>query len=373
MAEQMNTPIRSILAKEGFTKQDIIALLSAKDREDAEAICRAARRVMLDNCGPTVRLRGLVEFSNRCANDCLYCGIRKSNAAVKRYRLSREEILDAAQAVAGLGYGSLVLQSGERRDGGFISFVEDVVRSIKRRTESDALPQGLGVTLAVGEQTPETYRRFFEAGAHRYLLRIETSSPRLFARIHPPHQTIETRIECLKTLAAIGFQVGTGVMIGLPGQTVQDLAEDILFFREMDVDMIGMGPYIAHRQTPMGGRVRERAERKKEVLELALRMIAVTRCALPDVNIASTTALQAIDPSGREMGLLHGANVIMPQATPVRVRKDYQLYEGKPCLGEEASDCASRLRSSIESLGRDCAVDAWGDSPHFSRRRAAAD
>jgi biotin synthase len=364
----MKNIISDIIENTSFTRQDIAALLSATDPEESEIIRRAAHRVVLDNCGPTVWLRGLVEFSNRCVNDCLYCGIRKSNAAVRRYRLSKEEILDAARFCADAGYGSIVLQSGERRDEGFISFVEDVVRSIKRRTISRALPRGLGVTLSVGEQTPDAYRRFFDAGAHRYLLRIETSSPRLFARIHPPHQTIETRIECLKSLAAIGYQVGTGVMIGLPGQTVQDLADDILFFKGMDIDMIGMGPYIVHRRTPMAGYGSEIAERKNEIFALALRMIAVTRLALPDVNIASTTALQAMDPFGREMGLLHGANVVMPQATPKRVRKEYRLYEGKPCLEEDAAECGACIRERLRSIGREAAANEWGDSRHFSAK-----
>jgi biotin synthase len=318
----------------------------------------------------TVWLRGLVEFSNHCINDCNYCGIRKSNAAVHRYLLTKEEILESALFCAKAGYGSMVLQSGERHDERFVSFVEDVVRTIKKETVSIDMPQGLGVTLAVGEQSEESYKRFFDAGAHRYLLRIETTSPELFLRLHPACQTIDTRMACIEALKKIGYQVGTGVMIGLPGQTVENLADDILFFRNMDVGMIGMGPYIVHRQTPMLVHEQEIASRKKEILELALRMIAVTRLVCRDVNIASTTALQAMDPFGREMGLLHGANVMMPQVTPVGVRKHYQLYEGKPCLEENAGQCRDCLERRIRSLERETGKNGWGDSKHFARKRS---
>jgi biotin synthase len=366
----MNSLLSSIVSRKNLGKADVVALLSADDTDDAELIRRTAHQVLLDNCGPTVWLRGLVEFSNHCINDCNYCGIRKSNAAVKRYVLTKEEILESARFCAEEGYGSIVLQSGERRDERFVSFVEDVVRAIKKETVSGDLPKGLGVTLAVGEQSEESYKRFFDAGAHRYLLRIETTSPVLFSQIHPACQTFDSRIACIETLKKIGYQVGTGVMIGLPGQTFENLADDILFFRDMDIDMIGMGPYIVHRQTPMAVHEQEIASRKKEIFELALRMIAVTRLVCRDVNIASTTALQAMDPFGREMGLLHGANVMMPQVTPVGVRKLYQLYEGKPCLGEDAGQCRKCLDGRIRSLERDTGKNGWGDSRHFTIKKS---
>jgi biotin synthase len=366
------TSISVILSKMHFDRQDVITLLSANNTDEAELIRAAAHRVLFDNCGTTVRLRGLVEFSNQCINDCRYCGIRKSNTAVRRYCLSKEEILEAARFCAEAGYGSIVLQSGERRDEEFISFVAKIVREIKQQTRSEDMPEGLGITLSVGEQMPAAYQRFFEAGAHRYLLRIETSSPELFAKIHPENQTIKARIACLENLKKIGYQVGTGVMIGLPGQTIQNLADDILFFRDMDIDMIGMGPYIVHRQTPMSIYESEIGKKKTEILELSLRMIAVTRLALRDVNIASTTALQAMDPFGREMGLLHGANVMMPQVTPVRVRKEYQLYEGKPCLDEDAGQCGACLETRLRSIGREAGKNEWGDSRHFKARKKTA-
>jgi biotin synthase len=368
----MTKTIPEILAGETFARDDVIALLSTADPADVEAIRDAAYRVLVDNCGTKVYLRGLVEFSNRCACDCCYCGIRKGNVEVKRYTLTKDEIVDAARFCAEAGYGSMVLQSGERRDERFVSFVENVLQEIKRETASGSLPSGLGITLSVGEQTPAVYKRFFDAGAHRYLLRIETSSATLFTSIHPPRQTFEARLACLSSLRDIGYQVGTGVMIGLPGQTVEDLADDVLFFRAIDADMIGMGPFIAHRQTPMARHGEAMAACKKDTLELALRMIAVTRLACPDVNIASTTALQAMDPLGREMGLLHGANVVMPQVTPQRVRRDYQLYEGKPCLDENAQECRACLHGRIRSLGREPASGEWGDPKHFAARQRRA-
>ena len=286
--------------------------------------------------------------------------------------MSEEEILRQALWCAAQGYGSVVLQSGECRDEDFISFVERVVRRIRTETVSQRLPRGLGITLCVGEQSRAAYERFFAAGAHRYLLRIETSDPELYAKLHPPSQDFEARVACLRTLRDIGFQVGTGVMIGLPGQTVAHLAADVEFFRDMDVDMIGMGPYIPHARTPLGAPGAAAIPAAAERLELALRMIAVCRIVMPDVNIAATTALQAIASDGRERGLLHGANIIMPLLTPTGVRKDYLLYDGKPCVDESAEQCHACLARRIVSIGRTVAVDEWGDSPHARSRHAAS-
>jgi biotin synthase len=238
---------------------------------------------------------------------------------------------------------------------------------IKQRTRCDEYPDGLGITLCVGEQTPDTYERFFQAGAHRYLLRIETSNPRLFARIHPDRQKFSSRLACLETLQEIGFQVGTGVMIGLPGQTVEDLVDDIEFFVSRDIDMIGMGPYIPHPDTPLG---RLPCADAASRLRLSYLMIALARLAMPDVNIAATTALQTLDPAGRETGLLYGANVLMPQLTPVSVRRDYLLYPGKPCLEETAEMCLSCLEGRIKSVGRVVSHKNWGDPLHALKRQA---
>lgn len=339
-------------------------ILTTVDPEEVEAVRAAAERTLLDHCGDTVRLRGLIEFSNRCVLDCRYCGIRRGNRAVDRYTLTLDDVVACARWCAGKGYGSLVLQSGERRDAAFVRRAEAMIRAIKATTRSAAQPDGLGITLCVGEQTEATYARWFAAGAHRYLLRIETSSPELFAALHPPEQRHETRLACLQTLRAIGYQVGTGVMIGLPGQTVEHLIDDLLFFRDLDVDMLGMGPYIPHAQAVLPGAIPAAEER----LRLGLRMIAAARLLLCDVNIAATTALQAMADDGREQGLRFGANVIMPQVTPPRVRRMYTLYDGKPCLDESAGQCAECLDARIASVGRRTLRDQWGDSAHFGRR-----
>ena len=277
-----------------------------------------------------------------------------------------DDIVACARWSAEKGYGSLVLQSGERRDAVFVRRVEAMIRAIKEATRCDALPEGLGITLCVGEQARETYARWFAAGAHRYLLRIESSSPELFARLHPASQRHETRVTCLKTLREIGYQVVTGVMIGLPGQTIDDLVDDLLFFRDMGVDMLGMGPYIPHTQAVLPGTpVTLPAE---ERLRLSLRMIAAARLLLRDVNIAATTALQALADDGREQGLRFGANVIMPQVTPPRVRTMYSLYDGKPCLDDSAEQCAVCLEQRIASVGRRTLKNQWGDSARFANR-----
>lgn len=353
--------ITSILQKDTLTRSDLIALLSITESSLIEELRDAAERVLLKHRGPSVYFRGLVEFSNICASNCYYCGIRRSNNKVKRYWLSEEQIIDAARWCAENGYGSIVLQSGERSDSAFIDFILNSVLSIKKATISNHLPQGLGITLCVGEQTAETYRKLFDVGVHRYLLRIETSSPVLFSTIHPSNQTYDSRVECLQVLKKTGFLVGTGVMIGLPGQTIENLADDILFFQNIGVDMIGMGPYIVHDQTPM---VKFKDELNKQMefnFLLSLKMIAITRLVLKDINIAATTALQALKPDGREQGLLFGANVVMPQLTPEQFRKNYLLYEGKPCIDENAEQCRKCLTRRIESIGRSVAVDTWGD------------
>ena len=332
-------------------------ILSAQTADEVEVIRRAAERTLLEHCGDTVRLRGLIEFSNRCTADCYYCGIRRSNRAPTRYTLRLGEIVETACWCAAQGYGSVVLQSGERRDARFVRLVADAVRAIKAATRSEVLPDGVGITLCVGEQSPDTYAEWFAAGAHRYLLRMETSSPSLFAALHPAGQRYDSRVACLRALKAIGYRVGTGVMIGLPGQTLGDLVDDLFFFRDIGADMIGMGPYIPHAQAVLPGSIPDAPTR----FGLALRMIAATRLLLPSINIAATTALQTLAPEGREQGLRYGANVIMPQATPLHVRRNYTLYDGKPCLDDSAGQCASCLENRITSVGRRILRNAWGD------------
>ena len=279
--------------------------------------------------------------------------------------MTKEEILECARFAHRNSYGSLVLQSGERDDHEFVDLVKDIVREIKRESRD-----ALGITLCCGEQTEETYRRWFESGAHRYLLRIESSDPKFYARLHPADQDFEQRVECLRSLGRTGYQVGTGVMIGLPGQTAEHLANDIAFFKEMDIDMIGMGPYVLHEDTPLAPEVVNTAEEKRRRLRLSLRMIALTRIVTKDVNIAATTALQALDPKGREKALLAGANVVMPNLTPTKYREDYLLYENKPCAGEDSDMCRGCLDRRIQSIGETVGWDKWGDSKHFFARQS---
>ncbi|MGB8603087.1 MAG: [FeFe] hydrogenase H-cluster radical SAM maturase HydE [Rhizomicrobium sp.] len=344
----------------------LIAILHARAPKDVRAIRDAAEKLLLEKCGDGVFFRGLIEVSNACACDCYYCGIRKSITTVHRFTLDEDEIIACAKLSADSRYGSLVIQSGERADRKFIDLIARCIERIKRETASDALPEGLGITLSLGQLSDADYRRLYEAGAHRYLLRIESSNPALFAQLHPSTQSFASRVDCLKSLRAIGYQVGTGVMIGLPGQTVEDLADDILFFASMDIDMIGMGPFIPHPETPLCDAV---VPPLKERILLSLLMIAATRFRLPDVNIAATTALQALDPVGREKGLKFGANVMMPQITPQSVRRDYQLYPGKPCLDENAIECRSCLEARIAMAGRKIGYNAWGDSRHAIKRK----
>lgn len=347
---------------------DLLAgLLQETDPKVIEAVRQAAEHTVLKNCGKKVYYRGLVEFSNICALDCRYCGIRRSNTKVSRYSVSEDDIVSAARWCAEVHYGSLVLQSGERHDMDFISLVERVVRRIKKETVSSVLPEGLGITLCVGEHSRETFTRFREAGAHRYLLRIETTNEELFRSIHPDEQSLDSRLKSLDYLKETGFQVGTGVMIGLPGQTPEMLADDLLFYARHDFDMFGMGPFIPHKDTPMGN---SQIMSDSERTHLGLMMIALTRLITKDTNIAATTALQALDPVGREKGLTFGANVLMPQLTPLEFRENYLLYENKPCVDEEKEDCLNCLSRRVESVGRVVGQDEWGDSLHFAARNS---
>ena len=332
---------------------------------DAGELYRAAYAVKEREVGRVVSFRGLVEFGNVCEKNCLYCGIRKGNGAVRRYRMTADEIVRAAEWSRRAGYGSVVLQSGEVGGEANAAFVEGVLRRIR-----EACGPEFGITISLGEQEEDVYRRWKEAGAHRCLLRIETSNPELYARLHPADHSWERRRECLRALRRCGYQVGSGVMCGLPGQSLEDLAADIEFFAEEDLDMIGMGPYIPHAGTPLGAEAMaswspEAAARR---LELGLRIIAATRLYLHDVNIAAATALQALDPEGREKGLLAGANVVMPNVTAREYRGDYLLYEGKPCLDENSELCRGCLERRIEGIGERVNWNARGDSPHWGKR-----
>ena len=351
-----------ILKKDNLTKDDLIYLMKVEEPKELEAIFNKAYEVKKREIGQRVFYRGLIEFGNYCVKNCYYCGIRKDNIDVERYHMSKEEIMSSVRWIYANGYGSVALQSGERRDPQYIDFVEDIIREIKKIGD-------IGITISLGEQTEETYQRWFDAGAHRYLLRIESSTDRIYKSIHPNDELhdFETRVNCLKLLKKIGYQVGTGVMIGLPDQTEEDLVNDILFYKENDIDMIGMGPYIPHNDTPMGQQELNIPSKQKRV-ELGLKMIALTRLYLKDVNIAATTALQGLDPLGREKGLKAGANILMPITTKDEHRAKYQLYNDKPCIDDNADKCKGCLEGRINSIGEEIAYGAWGDSPHFSKK-----
>ena len=362
----MSASVRELVAKaeEGagrLSRVELAVLLSAEG-EDAEALFAAARALKLKVIGQGISLRALVEMDNHCAKNCYYCGIRRGNRKVKRYRIPEGEVVATALAACRQGYGSVVLQGGEIESEANTRRVEAILRGI-RETCGD----GFGVTLSLGEQTEEVYRRWREAGAHRYLLRIETSNPALYATLHPAGHSWERRADCLRVLRELGYQTGTGVMWGLPGQTLDELAADIEFFREMDIDMIGMGPFIPHPDTPLGRGLVVTPEFAAGQIALGLRMVAATRLQLHDVNIAATTALQALDETGREKAIAAGANVLMPNATDTARRKDYQLYPGKPCLEEASDACSACLEMRVRSLGETLLRNVRGDAPHALR------
>jgi len=375
---------RATAAPRALTADELAALLALAAPDEVAALRAAAYEVKTRHVGRVVSLRGLVEAGNVCAKNCYYCGIRRGNKNIGRFQLTKDEILRAAEDVVRMRYGSLVLQSGETESETHTEFIEDVLISITRMTGG-----GLGVTLSLGEQSPETYRRWREAGARRYLLRIETSDPALYATLHPATHSYGRRLACLRSLRECGYQVGSGVMCGLPGQDFRSLARDIGFFAEMDFDMLGTGPYIPHRDTPMGriindeSRIKNYAGSGKKLknagetesfiirhspLLISLNMISVARLYLHDVNIASTTALQTLAPDGREQGLLAGANVIMPNVTDTSYRRRYQLYDGKPGLDENSGQIRGALAASIARIGETINWDTPGDSPHFAKR-----
>lgn len=357
--------LKDILNKKQFNKDDIVYLLSMKDPEDIHKLYAKAYEEKLKHSGNRVYFRGLIELSNICTKDCYYCGIRRSNKNIKRYILSLDEIIQAALFAYDHKYGSVVLQSGERQDEEFVCFVEKSLREIKKIGNG-----ALGITLSMGEQKESTYRRWYEAGAHRYLLRIETSNEKLYKKLHPSEHNFHKRIECIQLLKKLNYQVGTGIMIGLPGQSLEDLAEDIMFFDRIGVHMIGMGPYIPHKDTALADKFPYFEKYKDKQLEMGLKMIAITRLYLKNANIASTTALQALSESGRELGLKAGANIIMPNITDTEYRGSYTLYDNKPGINENAETSIRNLEMKIREIGEEIGYGQWGDSRKFIERES---
>lgn len=352
--------------KYNFTKENIIKLLEEKDQSRVQQLYDDAFRTKIDNVGNKVYLRGLVEITNICRKNCLYCGIRRDNPSNDRYEIDIEDVISAARFAYEQGYGSMVIQGGERHDKKF----RDKITSILKEVRKISSESPLGITLSLGEQPFDVYQEWFEAGAHRYLLRIESSTQELFEKIHPVDEShsFQTRLTALEDLRRAGYQVGTGVMIGLPFQTLGHLADDLLFFKNFDIDMCGMGPYLEHSQTPLY-QYKDLLIPKEERLEMSLKMVAILRLMMPKINIAATTAMQSIDLAGREKAILAGANVIMPNLTLTEVRGDYSIYENKPGVGEDASITSSSLERMLQNAGIPIGYNEWGDSLHFKDRK----
>ena len=333
--------------------------------EKAQTLREAARRVKLQTVGSHIYLRGLIEYSNRCQKNCYYCGIRAENKAVNRYTVSEDEVLQAAEFAYQNGFGSIVLQSGERQDEDFIRSITTLLEKITKMSHG-----ALGITLSLGEQTLDTYRRWKEAGASRYLLRIETSNPALYAQLHPADHRHSVRLKALESLREANYMVGTGVMIGLPGQTPLDLANDLKFFRDHDIDMIGMGPYIEHHDTPLYAR-KDEVPSLEERYELSLNMLALLRLVMPTVNMAASTAMASLSPKGREEALRIAANVVMPNITPFAYRPNYFLYENKLCIKESLQDTKTAIEAMARAAGGEIRYFEKGDPRHYFERTAA--
>ncbi|MDI3480515.1 MAG: biotin synthase [Tepidanaerobacteraceae bacterium] len=324
-------------SEQELNHEELCSLLAMENAEQLELLYQKADKIRKKYVGDEVHLRGLIEFSNYCRNNCLYCGIRRDNKKIKRYRMQIDEILDTAILAANLGYKTVVLQSGEDMYYTTDKLVE-LIRFIKKNAD-------VAITLSIGERSYEDYARFFEAGADRYLIRFETSNPELYAKLHPD-SSFENRMKILNWLKQIGYQTGSGVMIGLPGQSIEDLARDILKFKELDLDMIGVGPYICHPDTPLAGNPNGTAE-------MTLKVIALTRIVTKNTHIPATTALATLRPAdGREKALKAGANVIMPNVSPIKYREYYELYPNKICIRETERQCNDCIKRRIYSIGR---------------------
>lgn len=343
----MRNLIDQLAGNRDLTDSEFVDLLTKMTEEDASYLYERARAAQIDSYGKTVFLRGLIEFTNICRNDCYYCGIRRSNQNADRYRLSEEQILQCCRQGYALGFRTFVLQGGED------PFYSDermvpIVRAIRQ-----AYPD-CAITLSLGERSRDSYQALFDAGADRYLLRHETANEDHYRFLHPAELRLQNRKECLFSLREIGYQVGAGMMIGAPGQTTEHLVEDLRFLQELRPHMIGIGPFIPHKDTPF------HAE-QPGALSDTLHLLAILRLLFPQVLLPATTALGTIHPQGRELGILAGANVIMPNLSPTNVRGKYLLYDGKICTGDEAAECHRCMERRMEKIGYHISVER-GDS-----------
>ena len=350
----MDTEFKSIVdtlkATRAISRDQFVFLLEADGEEEKEYLFEAAREVSEQVFHKEVYLRGLIEFTNYCKNNCYYCGIRCGNANADRYRLTEEEILSCCDIGEKIGFKTFVLQGGE--DPFFTDEkICDLVRKIKEKHPSCA------VTLSIGEKTYESYKKYYEAGADRYLLRHETANEEHYSKLHPESMSGAERKQCLRNLKEIGFQVGCGIMVGTPYQTLDNIYEDILFMQELEPHMIGIGPFIPHKDTPF-------KDEPEGSVDITLRLLAILRLLFPKVLLPATTALGTADATGREKGILAGANVMMPNLSPANVREKYLLYDGKICTGEEAAECNQCMRRRVERIGYHIA-DTRGDHPDF--------
>ena len=319
-----------------------------KDQKTIDLLKQEAVRIQKKYFGNKIYTRGLVEFTNYCRNDCYYCGIRRSNTNAVRYRLTKEKILQCCENGHELGFRTFVLQGGE--DPWFNDErMVDIIQTIKKNYPDCA------ITLSIGEKSKESYRKFREAGADRYLLRHETANEDHYRYLHPENLSLSNRKQCLYDLKELGYQIGAGFMVGAPGQTMENLAEDLVFLKELNPHMVGIGPFIPHHDTKF-------AEEEAGNVELTLLLLSVIRIMLPKVLLPATTALGTLDPRGREKGFQTGANVVMPNLSPVKNRKQYELYDNKICTGEEAAECRGCLSRRARSVGYEIVTDR-GDSP----------
>lgn len=334
-----------------LTKDQWIQLIGSREVYESQAAA-LAKKIREEHFGNQIYVRGLIEFTNYCKNDCYYCGIRRSNPNAERYRLTMEQILECTDTGYELGFRTFVLQGGE--DGYYTDErLEEIIKAIKEKHPDCAL------TLSLGERSRKSYELFYQAGADRYLLRHETADAGHYQRLHPEEMSYEHRMNCLKELKAIGYQVGCGFMVGSPGQTEETLAEDMLFIQEFQPHMVGIGPFVPHHETPFG-------KEPGGSVEDTLYLLSLIRILEPTVLLPATTALGTIDPRGREKGILAGANVVMPNLSPTNVRKKYELYDNKICTGDEAAECRSCLSNRMKTIGCEL-VTHRGDAPGWNR------